>query len=172
MAQAEKIKSFDPDQLVLTKEEIVKFCDDVLEKWNKNPDENIDNIFAMNMVRTGILWTDEEPLKAIWTEILKWAFTKLYKNSVNEEKKVIKQQKKKPDSLLEDSIESWEKYYKNKVKPEQWVKRYRTLAKEYAENTNPSQKEKLYKEYLGLYGVLKKDAEKLEESKKDKALNF
>ena len=30
-------KEFDPDRLVLTKQEILEFCDGVLEKWNKKP---------------------------------------------------------------------------------------------------------------------------------------
>ncbi len=30
-------KEFDPDRLVLTKQEILVFCDKVLAKWNKNP---------------------------------------------------------------------------------------------------------------------------------------
>jgi len=75
-------KEFDPDRLVLTKQEILEFCDGVLEKWKKKPKENAQNIFAMNAVRMSVLWTDEDSLKAIWGEILKWAFALMYKNAI------------------------------------------------------------------------------------------
>ncbi|NNL58923.1 MAG: hypothetical protein HKP31_05630, partial [Nitrosopumilus sp.] len=55
-----KKSSFDPDNLVLSKTEILEFCDGVLKKWSKNPTKNANNIFAMNAVKTSILWTDDE----------------------------------------------------------------------------------------------------------------
>ena len=172
MAKEKAVNTLDPDRYVITKEEIVEFCDSVLEKWNKKKDENTDIIFAMKAVRTSVLWTDENSLKAIWEEILKWAFAKQYKNTIVQTKEVIKQQTKQPEIFLEGSIEFWENHYKNKVKPENWAQRYSTLAKEYADNTNKQQKEKIYKEYLGLYNVLRKKGEKLEDSGNDKVLNF
>ncbi len=75
-------KEFDPDRFVLTKQEILEFCDDVLEKWEKKPKENAQNIFAMSAVRMSVQWTDEDSLKAIWGEILKWAFALMYKNAI------------------------------------------------------------------------------------------
>jgi len=41
-------KKFDPDRLVLTKDEILDFCVRVLDKWSKDPTENAQNIIAMN----------------------------------------------------------------------------------------------------------------------------
>lgn len=76
-----KKKSFDPDNLVLTKGEIIEFCDRVIEKWNKHPSENQQNILAMNAVKTGVVWTDDESLKAIWSEIIAWVFELLYENA-------------------------------------------------------------------------------------------
>ena len=75
-------KEFDPDRLVLTKQEILEFCDGVLERWEKKPKENAQNIFTMNAVRMSVQWTDEDSLKAIWGEILKWAFALMYKNAI------------------------------------------------------------------------------------------
>ena len=77
-----KKNSFDPDKLVLTKPEILDFCDRVLQKWNKNPSKNANNILAMNAVKTSVLWTDDESLKAIWSEILAWTFELLYENAM------------------------------------------------------------------------------------------
>lgn len=73
---------FDPDELVLTKTEILQFCDRVIKKWNKNPSENVKNILAMNAVKTSVLWTDDESLKAIWGEIIAWTFELLYENTM------------------------------------------------------------------------------------------
>ena len=73
---------FDPDELVLTKTEILEFCDRVIKKWNKNPSKNAKNILAMNAVKTSVLWTDDESLKAIWSEIIAWTFELLYENAM------------------------------------------------------------------------------------------
>jgi len=75
-------KTFDPDKLVLTKPEILEFCDRVLQKWNKNPADNANNILAMNAVKTSVMWTDDESLKAIWSEIIAWTFELLYQNAM------------------------------------------------------------------------------------------
>ncbi len=37
---------------------------------------------AMNAVKMSVLWTDEEQIKVIWAEILRWAFELLYKNAI------------------------------------------------------------------------------------------
>ena len=79
-------KDFDPDRLVLSKEQILDFCDTVLEKWKKEPEVNSTNIVAMTAVRTSVLWTEEESLKAIWGEILKWTFELMYKNALAQAK--------------------------------------------------------------------------------------
>ena len=36
----------------------------------------------MNAVRMSVLWTEEDQLKAIWAEILRWAFELLFKNAI------------------------------------------------------------------------------------------
>jgi len=77
-----KKRAFDPDKLVLTKPEILEFCDRVLQKWNKNPAKNANNILAMNAVKTSVMWTDDESLKAIWSEIIAWTFELLYQNAM------------------------------------------------------------------------------------------
>ncbi len=77
-----KKTSFDPDDLKLSKCEILDFCDGVLEKWNKNPTKNATNILAMTAVKASVIWTDEDSLKAIWGEILKWVFELLYENAL------------------------------------------------------------------------------------------
>lgn len=79
-----KNDSFDPDRLVLTKNEILDFCDKVIEKWNKHPSKNANNILAMTAVKASIVWTDEDSLKAIWSEIIRWIFELLYENALSQ----------------------------------------------------------------------------------------
>ncbi len=81
-----KSKEFDPDRLVLSKDQILEFCDKVLAEWKEDPNQNRSNIVAMTAVRTSVYWTDEESLKAIWSEILKWTFELMYKNAIAQAK--------------------------------------------------------------------------------------
>jgi hypothetical protein len=80
-------KEFDPDELVLSKNQILEFCEKVLTKWKEDPNQSRSNIVAMTAVRTSVYWSDEESLKAIWSEILKWAFELVYKNAIAQTKK-------------------------------------------------------------------------------------
>ena len=82
-----KSKQLDPDELALSKSDILDFCDRVLKKWNKNPTKNANNILAMTAVRASVLWTDDESLKAIWGEIIGWTFELLYENAMAQEDK-------------------------------------------------------------------------------------
>ncbi len=79
-------KEFDPDELVLSKNQILEFCDKVLKKWKGDPKQKRSNILAMTAVRNSVYWSDEESLKAIWSEILKWTFELMYKNAIAQAK--------------------------------------------------------------------------------------
>ena len=72
----------DPDGLALSKEEILAFCDRVLERWAQDPDRNAKNILAMSAVRTSVVWTDEETLRAVWSEIMAWTHELMYENAM------------------------------------------------------------------------------------------
>lgn len=72
----------DPDGLALSKEEILAFCDRVLGRWAEDPDRNAKNILAMSAVRTSVVWTDEETLKAVWSEIITWTHELMYENAM------------------------------------------------------------------------------------------
>jgi len=79
-------KEFDPDELVLSQNQILEFCDKVLKKWKGDPNQKRSNIVAMTAVRNSVYWSDEESLKAIWSEILKWTFELMYKNAIAQAK--------------------------------------------------------------------------------------
>jgi len=82
----ESRKEFDPDELVLSQNQILEFCDKVLTKWKGDPNQKRSNIVAMTAVRNSVYWSDEESLKAIWSEILKWTFELMYKNAIAQAK--------------------------------------------------------------------------------------
>ena len=77
-----KNKEFDPDRLVLTKQDILDFCDRVIEKWQKDSTKDQKHTLAMNAVKMSIYWTDDESLKIIWSKILHWTYELLYENAI------------------------------------------------------------------------------------------
>ena len=101
------IELFNPDKLELSKLEILEFCDRVIKKWNQNPTKNANNILAMNAVKTSILWTDDDSLKAIWNEIISWTFELLYENAMAQDDKewasVMKKLKKNKKNSFNDT---------------------------------------------------------------------
>ncbi|MGI0047063.1 MAG: hypothetical protein ACREBB_07745 [Nitrosotalea sp.] len=74
-------KGADPERLALSKNDILEFCDRVLKKWQQDPSQNARHMPAMLAVRTGIFFSDEISLKAIWTEIISWVYQLLYENA-------------------------------------------------------------------------------------------
>ncbi len=76
-----KGKGVDPDRLALSKNDILQFCDRALKKWQQDPIPNARNIAAMIAVRTGVFFSDEVSLQAIWSEIISWVYQMLYENA-------------------------------------------------------------------------------------------
>jgi len=96
-------RSFDPEKLVVRKPEILEFCERVLKKWENNPIKNTKNILSMNIVKESVVWTDDESLKAIWSEILAWTFELLYENAVSQnEEEWIRVMKKIKEKRIPD----------------------------------------------------------------------
>jgi hypothetical protein len=75
-----KSQGMDPDRLALSKNDILEFCDRVIKKWQQDPTQNT-NVPAMFAVRTGVLFSDEVSLSAIWSEIISWVYQLLYENA-------------------------------------------------------------------------------------------
>ncbi len=79
-------EKYDDGKLALSKDEILEFCDRIITKWQNDPTKDARHIFAMNAVKTSVIWTEEETLKEIWKEIFTWAFDILYKNAIAQAK--------------------------------------------------------------------------------------
>ncbi len=80
-----------PSDIELTKKDILDFCDSVIERWQKDPSISGQNFVSMYSVRASVSLTDDESLKAIWNEILRWTFELLYKNAIAQTKDDTKQ---------------------------------------------------------------------------------
>jgi len=75
-----------PNDIELTKKDILDFCDGVIERWQKDPSISGQNYVSMYSVRASVSMTDDESLKLIWNEILRWTFELLYKNAIAQKK--------------------------------------------------------------------------------------
>ena len=53
-------------------------------RWQKDTltPEMTKNITAMMAVKTAVYFTDDDSLKAIWSEIIKWVYQLLYENAM------------------------------------------------------------------------------------------
>ena len=80
-------KNLVPDEIELTKEDILDFCDGIIARWQRDPSITNQNFLSMCSVRASVSLTDDESLKAIWNEILRWTFELLYKNAISKAKK-------------------------------------------------------------------------------------
>ncbi|KAF6243004.1 hypothetical protein C6988_07085 [Nitrosopumilus sp. b1] len=85
-SEKENSTKYDDGKLALSKDEILEFCDRIITKWQNDPTKDARHIFAMNAVKTSVIWTEEETLKEIWKEIFTWAFDILYKNAIAQAK--------------------------------------------------------------------------------------
>ena len=74
----------DPDELSLGKKDVLDFCDRVLLRWQNETltPEMTKNITAMMAVKTAVYFTDDDSLKAIWSEIIQWVYQLLYENAM------------------------------------------------------------------------------------------
>ncbi len=103
-------KEFDPDELILSQNQILEFCDKVITKWKGDPNQKRSIIVAMSAVRYSVYGSDEESLKAIWSEILKWTFELVSKNAITQAKKenlewspILEKLEKKEKSILSET---------------------------------------------------------------------
>ena len=62
---------FNPDDLVLTKKEVLGMLNDIEYRWKQNKKDNWKFIGALGMMKAGIHMTGEETIQAIWSEIVK-----------------------------------------------------------------------------------------------------
>ena len=62
---------FNPDDLVLTKQDVQSMLDDIESRGKKNKKQNCKLILSLNEMKSYISLSSEETIKALWYEIVK-----------------------------------------------------------------------------------------------------
>ena len=73
---------FNPDDLVLTKQDVLQMLDSIEDRWKKNKKNNWKLILSINGMKAYISFSSDETIKAIWSEIVKGFNDMLIENSI------------------------------------------------------------------------------------------
>ena len=90
LTKNEYLDSLDPDNLNLTKKDLLDFCHSCIEEWKANRIGNFKFIVAMELILAGVRLTSEDVLKAVWKKILVWFWDLQYKNALAEHDGMLK----------------------------------------------------------------------------------
>jgi len=93
LTRNEYLDSLDPDNLHLTKKDLLNFCHKCIDEWKKNKIGNFKFIVSMELIIAGIKITPEDILKTIWKKILVWFWDLQYKNALEEKEGMLKRLK-------------------------------------------------------------------------------
>lgn len=77
-----KILKFDPDELKLSKQDILELMNGIEKRWKKNHKTNYQFIISLEAMKVGIRLTSEQTVKDIWTEIVNGFNELLYENAM------------------------------------------------------------------------------------------
>lgn len=72
---------FDPDELKLTKDDILELMDGIERRWKRNNKNNTHFVIGMEAMKIGIRFTSEQTVKDIWGEIVNGFDELLYENA-------------------------------------------------------------------------------------------
>lgn len=78
-------QDFDPDEFVLTKQDVTDFIDIVVAYWGrdiKSKIQNIKLIGGLDVMKLGIKFTDENDFKVIWSMLLTFISQLQYENAL------------------------------------------------------------------------------------------
>jgi len=90
LTKNEYLESLDPDNLNLTKKDLLDFCHSCIDEWKSNRVGNFKFIVAMELILAGVKLTSEDVLKAVWKKILVWFWDLQYKNALAEHDGMLK----------------------------------------------------------------------------------
>lgn len=77
-----KIIKFDPDELKLSKDDILEMMDNIEDRWKKEKKSNFHFIISMEAMKIGIHLMKEEVITKIWSEIVNGFNELLYENAL------------------------------------------------------------------------------------------
>ena len=90
LTKNEYLDSLDPDNLNLTKKDLLDFCHSCIDEWKTNRIGNFKFIVAMELILAGVKLTSEDVLKAVWKKILVWFWDLQYKNALADNESMLK----------------------------------------------------------------------------------
>lgn len=73
---------FDPDELKLSKKDILELMNGIEQRWKKNKKSNSQFIISMEAMKIGIRLTSEQTVSQIWYEIVNGFNELLYENAI------------------------------------------------------------------------------------------
>ena len=83
MKKMSKAVKFNPDELQLTKKDIIEMLDSISDRFKKNKKANYKFIISVEAMKLGIRMMDDQTLTQIWTEIINGFNELLYQNALN-----------------------------------------------------------------------------------------
>ena len=90
LSRKEYLESLDPDNLNLSKQDLINFCHKCVNEWKQNKIGNFKFIVAMELIIAGVKITPEEVLKTVWKKILVWFWDLQFQNALDEEDGMLK----------------------------------------------------------------------------------
>ena len=90
LTKDEYLDSLDPDNLNLSKQDLINFCHKCVNEWKQNKIGNFKFIVAMELIIAGVKITPEEVLKTVWKKILVWFWDLQFQNALDEEDGMLK----------------------------------------------------------------------------------
>ncbi len=78
----EKKLGFNPDDLVLTKQDVLEMLENIQKRWEQNKKNNWKLILSITGMKAYISFSSDETIKAIWSEIVKGFNEMLIENSL------------------------------------------------------------------------------------------
>lgn len=76
------VTKFNPDELKLSKKDIMELMDGITRRWKKNKQANSKFIISMEAMKIGIRIMNEETISLIWGEIINGFNELLYENAL------------------------------------------------------------------------------------------
>ena len=90
LTKDEYLDSLDPDNLNLSKKDLLNFCHSCIDEWKENRIGNFKFIVSMELIVAGVKITPEDVLKAVWKKILVWFWDLQFQNALAEKEGMLR----------------------------------------------------------------------------------
>ena len=104
------MSDYNPDELVLSKQDVMDLLQAVENYWNQNKVENILYLSALKIIKTGVRVTPEKAVKKLWNTFLRFVKVVEYENglkrALNNNESWADTMKKIKINLAEDGLDN------------------------------------------------------------------